>query len=237
MAPVLLCPDCGTKHPLDDVADVSAFPCSGCGRTLKVPEQARESSAARRRRRRRRGRRRPRPQSAPPVAPAPVAPLAVIRTRRRCSRRRVVPWRAAAAAASPPPLGPPPGLPRSTARAAPVAVEPRRDRGLVPPVWIRFLLWIVAVPLAFLVVFGLAQGASACSRPTRSPTSRSAEGWGRFWPIARLLPFVALATAVLVQGGVVRHRARSATATPAQGPAPARRAEAVGRSRRRATRA
>ena len=47
MAPVLLCPECGTKHPLDNVADVSAFPCSGCGRTLKVPEQARELSAVR----------------------------------------------------------------------------------------------------------------------------------------------------------------------------------------------
>jgi hypothetical protein len=28
-----------------------------------------------------------------------------------------------------------------------------------------------------------------------------AEGWGRFWPIARLIPFVALAAAAFVQGG------------------------------------
>src|SRR5438445_675141 len=39
MAPVLQCPDCGTKHPLSAVpADTSTFPCRGCGRTLKVPE-------------------------------------------------------------------------------------------------------------------------------------------------------------------------------------------------------
>ena len=31
MAPVLLCPECGEKHPLDD-AGGSAFPCKGCGR-------------------------------------------------------------------------------------------------------------------------------------------------------------------------------------------------------------
>src|SRR5580765_1026471 len=38
MAPVLLCPECGEKHPLDGIGG-SAFPCKGCGRTLKVPQQ------------------------------------------------------------------------------------------------------------------------------------------------------------------------------------------------------
>ena len=41
MAPVLQCPDCGTKHPLDVASDAAAFRCSGCGRTLKVPAQFR----------------------------------------------------------------------------------------------------------------------------------------------------------------------------------------------------
>ena len=41
MAPVLQCPECGTKHPLDSVGAGSAFPCSGCGRTLKVPAAGR----------------------------------------------------------------------------------------------------------------------------------------------------------------------------------------------------
>ena len=38
MAPVLQCPDCGTKHPIDVASDAAAFRCSGCGRTLKVPD-------------------------------------------------------------------------------------------------------------------------------------------------------------------------------------------------------
>jgi hypothetical protein len=45
MAPVLQCPDCKTKHPLDAIGDRVAFPCDGCGRTLKVPEMARATSA------------------------------------------------------------------------------------------------------------------------------------------------------------------------------------------------
>jgi hypothetical protein len=57
MAPVLQCPDCKTKHPLDKVGDRSAFPCEGCGRTLKVPEMARAASA-----------------DAPPPAPAAPPP-------------------------------------------------------------------------------------------------------------------------------------------------------------------
>src|SRR5262245_33561800 len=37
MAPVLQCPDCGTKHPIDLASNAAAFRCNGCGRTLKVP--------------------------------------------------------------------------------------------------------------------------------------------------------------------------------------------------------
>ncbi|MDQ1520622.1 MAG: hypothetical protein QOI55_1695, partial [Actinomycetota bacterium] len=39
MAPVLQCPDCGQKHPLDAVSNTPAFRCHGCGRMLKVPHQ------------------------------------------------------------------------------------------------------------------------------------------------------------------------------------------------------
>ena len=84
--------------------------------------------------------------------------------------------------------------PNSTARTA------RRSRS-GPDRWIRFALWIVAVPLAFLIVFGW-RGRSGSSRPTTSTDVALAEGWHRFWPIVRLLPFVAVATAGLVHGGV-----------------------------------
>ena len=40
MAPVLQCPECGTKHPLGDIGERTAFPCTGCGRQLKVPAAA-----------------------------------------------------------------------------------------------------------------------------------------------------------------------------------------------------
>ncbi len=40
VAPVLVCPACSTKHPLGEVADRTVFPCTGCGRQLKVPAAA-----------------------------------------------------------------------------------------------------------------------------------------------------------------------------------------------------
>src|SRR5262245_1706637 len=46
MAPVLQCPDCGTKHPIATVPDAPAFACTGCGRALKVPESVPHRAAA-----------------------------------------------------------------------------------------------------------------------------------------------------------------------------------------------
>jgi hypothetical protein len=227
VAPVLLCPECGTKHPLDNVADVSAFPCSGCGRTLKVPEQARELSAVRR------------PDAGtsaappratavppPPVAPAPV-PTADGHAPQVFAATPVAPMAApaATAAAVAPPLGPPPAMPALDHAAAPrVAVEPALAKpGWVPPVWVRFLLWIVAVPLAFLVVFGLARAVGFLTTNEITDVAL-AEGWGRFWPILRLVPFVALATALFVTGGVygiarLRAQKRGTAARPPRPPA------------------
>lgn len=37
MAKALQCPDCGTRHPLEDVGDVRTFRCRQCRRLLKVP--------------------------------------------------------------------------------------------------------------------------------------------------------------------------------------------------------
>jgi hypothetical protein len=39
VAPVLQCPDCGQKHPLDAVSNTPAFRCKGCGRMLKLPSE------------------------------------------------------------------------------------------------------------------------------------------------------------------------------------------------------
>lgn len=167
MAPVLVCPDCGAKHPIDAV-NGSAFPCKGCGRTLKVPDQAKAAVAP------------PDPTSTTvmPVTPSPAP------------REPITPPDTAAAA----PLAPP---------RRPVLVQP------VPPRWMRFAMWIVAVPLAFLVVFGLAKFIGVLSSAQVENVALD-EGWNRYVPIARLLPFVALVTAGFVHGavyGLTRFRA------------------------------
>jgi len=190
VAPVLLCPECGAKHPLDDFTSETSFPCGGCGRTLKVPAQAREMSAAAASDATT-GRVPVTPAPAPAPRPAPVA--------------AAVPAAAAAATAVPAaaPFAPPPnpgpadlGRPRLTPAAAPGAAD-----GSLPPVWVRVLLWIVAVPLAFLVVFALARAFGFLA--TNDITDIAlAQGWHRYWPIVRLLPFVALVTALFVTGGV-----------------------------------
>lgn len=189
MAPVLLCPECGTKHPLDDVT-ANAFPCTGCGRTLKVPAQAREMTSA-----------------GTSDAPSPLLPPPLVPPVPEAHSTHVlapVPPEALAPVASAPPLGPPQGIPAlDYARERPP--DPAQAAGasssLVPPAWVRLLLWLVAVPLAFFVVFSVARVVGLLT--TRDITDVAlAEGWRRFMPIVRLLPFVALATALFVTGGV-----------------------------------
>jgi hypothetical protein len=163
MAPVLQCPDCKTKHPLDAVADRNAFPCQGCGRTLKVPEMAR---------------------TAPAEAPAPVPPPPREQTQ------------AMPVAAPPPPSEPP--VPTSR----PPAAQPTAAQGAPVAWWMRLLLWIIAVPVSFLFVFTIAR-ASGLFTHEQLTDIFLANGRSRFWPLARLLPIVALVMALIVQGGVV----------------------------------
>jgi hypothetical protein len=210
VAPVLLCPECGTKHPLDDVTSDTSFPCSGCGRTLKVPAQARQMTAAA-----------AEAASAPTpitVAPPPPAARPVPPPTPAPQSTQVVaavPPAAAATAAAAAPAGPPLGQPQGVAGAdlaRDASTPPTSSTAAsVPPVWMRILLWIVAVPLAFLVVFGLARAFGFLA--TNDITDIAlADGFHRYWPIVRLLPFVALATALFVTGGVygiARLRARN----------------------------
>jgi hypothetical protein len=65
----------------------------------------------------------------------------------------------------------------------------------------RFLVWIVAVPVSFVIVFLLARSFGLFTSNQLSDLFL-ASNTSRFWPAARLLPFVALVTAALVQGGV-----------------------------------
>jgi hypothetical protein len=68
--------------------------------------------------------------------------------------------------------------------------------------WMRAILWLVALPLSFLLVFGFARAIGVLTSNQLTDVYL-APGSGRFWPVARLLPFVALLTAAFVQGGVV----------------------------------
>ena len=75
-----------------------------------------------------------------------------------------------------------------------------------------------------MLVFAIATSFKVLTR-TQLEDTFVLTGWGRFMPIARLLPFCALATAVLVQLGVFgleRLRARNLSAGPS-GPGRARR--------------
>jgi hypothetical protein len=176
MAPVLQCPDCKTKHPLDQIGDRTAFACEGCGRMLKVPEMARARQAA----------------SANDAAAAPPP---------RAEPTTVMP-----AAAPPPPADPYPPA------AAPAGVSARAK----VPWWMRLLLWIVAVPLSFLIVFFIAQATGTFTH-TQLTDVFLANNRARFWPVVRLLPFVAVLIALMVQGGVILLSRRKARPRQAQG--------------------
>jgi hypothetical protein len=66
---------------------------------------------------------------------------------------------------------------------------------------LRLALWVIALPLGTLFVFGIANRLKILTRLQLENTF-VLTGWGRFVPIARLLPFCALATALIVQLGV-----------------------------------
>jgi hypothetical protein len=153
MAPVLQCPDCGTKHPLDVASDAAAFRCNGCGRTLKVPTQFRP---------------------APPPAATGAAPQ----------------LGGTAAVRPPSPNG------RALSRR-----KVRAQAGVVP-LWMRLLVWIVAVPVGFFLVFSLARALGFLTQ-TQLEDVFLDTGWDRFWPVARLLPFVALVTSSIVHFSVL----------------------------------
>src|SRR4051794_32158877 len=124
MAPVLQCPDCNTKHPLDVASDAAAFRCRCCGRVLKVPEQFR------------------------------------------------APTRPADGTAAP--------KPASNGKVGSRRLE-RAIAGAVP-FWIRLLLWVVAVPLSFAIVFGVGQALGVLTSSQLGDVFLET-GWDRFWPV------------------------------------------------------
>lgn len=195
MAPVLQCPECGTKHPIDTVPERGAFPCTGCGRVLKVPEIVAEKARA------------AAPAAAaattaaPVVAPpapsaaAPVAPPAPARTQALPVVER---------------------SPRSAEKAAPATPSPSAGGLGKVPLWMRLLLWVAAIPAGFIIVFSVARAFGFFTSNQLSDLFL-ADGNDRFMPLVRVLPFVALVAALIVHGGVyliARRRGRRASAAP-----------------------
>lgn len=168
--PSLMCPDCGQPHALDSVGGSATFRCGGCGRVLKVPERFVAAPA-----------RRGASAGVRAEAPAPASPA-----------------RSAEASGA----GPEPGKERRTARASGSATAgaPGERRAAGPDRisrWVSLALWILAIPLGALLVFGAAQMLDLLSsRQLLDTFLRS--GVDRFGAVARLLPFWALVSAAIV---------------------------------------
>jgi hypothetical protein len=85
----------------------------------------------------------------------------------------------------------------------PVPTMRERKKGPVGnelPRLVRILIWFVAVPLGFVLVFGTTRALGLLSQ-RQLEDAFLLSGWNRFWPIVRVLPFWALITALLVHFG------------------------------------
>jgi hypothetical protein len=219
----LQCPDCGHQEMLDNVGDVSTFRCGGCGRALKVPAQFRRDPKARRAAP---GARPPGPGDAtqamprvpsgavppvvgagvPPVRPSPTPSMAPPLvgagvTAAMPTTRSPVAIDDDGTGAGSPPLDPPGPPPMPSEGPLPPSVPPAPG-SLRPPLVLRLALWVIALPLGSLIAFGLASSFGLLTKVQLENTF-VLTGWGRFVPIARLLPFCALAIALLVQLGEI----------------------------------
>jgi hypothetical protein len=219
----LQCPDCGHQEMLDDLgAGVTTFRCGGCGRALKVPAQFRKDPRARDAAPASRPPRAGEPTQVMPRVPRDASPGAVPPDDLPSvpASAPAPPLVGAGAAAAMPtarspivdadgpldrggPRGPvePPGPPSTPTPASVPASVPPPPGSLKPPLILRLALWVIALPLGTLFVFGIANRLKVLTRLQLENTF-VLTGWGRFVPIARLLPFCALATALLVQLGV-----------------------------------
>jgi hypothetical protein len=121
----------------------------------------------------------------------------------------------------------PPVPPSTPTPASGPGWVPPPPGSLKPPLILRLAIWVIALPLGTLLVFGIANRLKMLTRLQLENTF-VLTGWGRFVPIVRLLPFCALATALLVQLGVfglewrrartLRNRAAGRGRGPRRGP-------------------
>lgn len=106
---------------------------------------------------------------------------------------------------------------------------PGAQRPAPVPVWMRLVVWAVAVPIGLGVVFLLAKAFGWITTDQLLDTF-TAEGWSRFAPLAKILPLSALLIATIVQAsiaGLERRRRRTPrdSATPRDPRSAGRRAQ------------
>ena len=158
------------------------------------------------------------PASAPPSVSAPGDAATTARVAA-----------ATTATVSPPPRAPAgmtgSGAPEAGAAGAPPPTAPPPRPGVAPRVsWLfRLAVWVVAVPLGIGITFLAARAVGLLSRKDLEDLFLDG-AWGRFAPVARLLPVCALVIAGLVQLAIVlalRRKARRAAKKAARSAAAA----------------
>ena len=238
MAKALQCTSCGATTRIDALADGATFQCETCGQVMKVPPglagrgsggrspapaaagaAAASSSGA----------------PAPAVAPAdaPPAPVVAPPDAPPAPRRRSRSTAAGAAAATgaavgggtavltpgdpaaPGPAPAPPAPSRSERRATRSGGAPRDDRREALPLWMRILIWVIALPIALAIV-GIPARQLGYLTSQKLLDVIVKTDLSRFVPILVIIVLWALVTAVLVtvfiEGGrrlMLRRRARA----------------------------
>lgn len=183
MAKALQCPNCGHRHPLAGVADRSSFACVSCGQVLKVPAAYRRKPSE--------GARPVASSAAPAPAPAP-RPRDATQTMDRAAVAAAAAAAGAGAVASTPPP-PPPGSLLGGSRTA------RRDAAAGASLgrWARFLVWLVSIPIAFVIVIVPARLAHYITGANLVGVV-AGTGAGRFLRLAVITLIWAFAAAALV---------------------------------------
>lgn len=182
MAKALQCPDCGTRHPLDDVAHLRTFRCRQCRRLLKVPASVAVAA---------------RLEGAPKEftrAAASARPDEPTRAVKANGTRKIPPSQRGDAIAE------------QTSKVD--AVVPTVHRRV--PRTVRMFIWALAIPLGLLPVLIVGRAAGVLS-VNRAVDLYIGLGWGRFVPLLLVLPVWAATSATIAHvsiEGVARLRHR-----------------------------
>jgi hypothetical protein len=205
MARALQCPSCSTTMPLEGHEAGETIRCGSCGQAMKVPPGLSKRSGSAR-------------------SPA-GASMAAVPAPRRGSRATVTAGGAAAGAAGGTavltPSTPPPARPVSAnpvLSAGPDRRNRSRDAGgrrEALPLWLRILVWVIALPLG-LVIVGVPARQAGYLTSQKLLDVIVKHDLDRFVPIVVIVALWALVTALLVtalvEGGrwwMLRRRARN----------------------------